>query len=531
MDLIDNLLKEFLMSLNEAEFGIHFQALLRAMNYSSIDTITRHGPGEHGKDVVATARIEGTEYVFMFQLKVGEINVHRFRTEVRPQLESMLTVPVEHPSVKSDLPKKPVLVITGDLIGDAPKELFEFNKKYQKLGEPSIEVWNINYLIRIFSENMTSLAIFPEEIKQDISRVWLSINAKGYDRELLRDLLNRCLSSYEVPEKRLTIASLFSTVMALYACKNDNHPEGIDILRLCLMKMWEYLYRNGFDHVNKFDQLHEEYLNTLKTYVENLKSRINLPNGIFYRERGLSEAISYPLRTFDLIGILGYLSFVERLNRNKSTSDEYSSLIARVIRNNSSSQRPLRDINRKDIAIALIALYDSNMHEDAAMWIKNMLKYLSDQFIKNGKLPSGSESAEEMIKDMFYEEKDRRKERGEQASFLIPILFEFCLLFKVGDIYQKYVSIFWDAHLQEYIPPNDTKVAEEQMYQEVMPKGTVKMLAFPVKFDEYRSYFLKNQMQSFGYSGIIQKKPYVLQIISDVFGDRTFPEIWRPRIK
>jgi len=132
MAIIPTLILDLLGELSEKELEVPFRSLLRSLGYSTIFERTRHGPGEHGKDIIALRKTDGVQTVHVFQLKTGDISTSRFRKEVKPELDAMIQVPIRHPMVRGNEAFEYKLVSTGDLLPEAAAEFDAYNKHNKK---------------------------------------------------------------------------------------------------------------------------------------------------------------------------------------------------------------------------------------------------------------------------------------------------------------------------------------------------------------------------------------------------------------
>jgi hypothetical protein len=126
--VIKSIISTFLAQLDETSLETSFRNLLRSRCHTTIFERTRHGEGEHGKDIVSLSDSNGTKTVNVFQLKVREITTNRFRTEVKPELDAMIQVPITHSMIKGNEPISYFLISTGDFTQDASIEFEAYNK-------------------------------------------------------------------------------------------------------------------------------------------------------------------------------------------------------------------------------------------------------------------------------------------------------------------------------------------------------------------------------------------------------------------
>jgi hypothetical protein len=190
-----------LKALNEdqlTEFLI--QKLSQVDGYSVFPITSRHVPGEHGKDIVASYKDPmGVEFCCYFQIKVGDINANRWRSEIKPQLEAMLEVGFDLPIAKEDAPIRRILVYTGHMTSDAQRELAE----YRKTHHPRVELWDINHLVRL-AQKTTDL----RELKAHVHLLFNiregkmpQFSATYFPQEFGRQALEAAFSSEEIKEK------------------------------------------------------------------------------------------------------------------------------------------------------------------------------------------------------------------------------------------------------------------------------------------------------------------------------------------
>jgi hypothetical protein len=132
--LLDDAVAAFLNSVTERAFDEPFLALLRAKGFTDV-TLT-HGQEEFGKDAVARRRGEQ----WAFQSKAGNIGQPQWRG-LTGQLEELRLSDYAGPEFDPRLPRRPVLVTTGRLVGNAPLLASEYNNRARERGEPELEVW------------------------------------------------------------------------------------------------------------------------------------------------------------------------------------------------------------------------------------------------------------------------------------------------------------------------------------------------------------------------------------------------------
>lgn len=140
----------FLDSVTERGFDEPFLALLRASGFEEVAWV--HGPQEFGKDFVAQK--DGHQWTF--QSKAGDINQSQWR-ELVGQLDELRLSNLSGPHFRADLPRRPVLVCTGRLTGNASLLVQEYQQRARDRNEPVLEVWHRDRLVAMLSNGPDSV--------------------------------------------------------------------------------------------------------------------------------------------------------------------------------------------------------------------------------------------------------------------------------------------------------------------------------------------------------------------------------------
>jgi hypothetical protein len=144
--LLDDATAAFIDSVPERAFDEPLMALLRAEGFQEVRLT--HGPTEFGKDVVA--KRDGKQWAF--QSKAGNIGQPEWRN-LEGQLNELRRSDYSGPEFDRRLPREPVLVLTGRLVGNAPLAADEYNRQAKERGEPELTIWNRDELLSRLSGN------------------------------------------------------------------------------------------------------------------------------------------------------------------------------------------------------------------------------------------------------------------------------------------------------------------------------------------------------------------------------------------
>src|SRR3954447_16238777 len=118
--LLDDAVAAFLDSVSERAFDEPLLAVVRAQGFSHVHLV--HGQREFGKDVIGRRDSEQ----WTWQSKAGDIGQSEWR-DIRGQLDELRLVNLGHGAFDTTLPRKPVLVTTGRLVGNAPDLFADYN--------------------------------------------------------------------------------------------------------------------------------------------------------------------------------------------------------------------------------------------------------------------------------------------------------------------------------------------------------------------------------------------------------------------
>ncbi len=145
--MIEKLIEHWLTNVNELGYQLPFCEVLLTKGYHVLH-VSSHGPGEHGKDIIARDSQGG---LWAFQLKGGDIRLSDWRT-IRSEVEELVRLPVSFPGVNSGEKHTPVLVTNGAIAGDARDSINQFARQWEADGARQLLVWPGKDLLARFLE-------------------------------------------------------------------------------------------------------------------------------------------------------------------------------------------------------------------------------------------------------------------------------------------------------------------------------------------------------------------------------------------
>jgi hypothetical protein len=309
----------------------------------------------------------------------------------------------------------------------------------------------------------------------------------------------------------------------------DNLSPAIVAYEYALLSIWNWMRQNNHFRdviIEEFLRTYQQYLDVLTKWANKIASAVSLPNGLALG--GTYERVEYPLRTFQVIGNLGFLTAAWAYMSNMDMTQKYLELLIKAIQNNPSRHRPLLDNHSIEIFLGMWPLLLTGHTEFAKQWLKDIFEHLAIRKQLIGRLPELYNNIDAVIE---YEATDERPiEYIDSSSTLIYILFEFCLLLDFEELYTVYRPVFEDINFQVWYPPEDV---EEILYSREVHEGDTEIVnSLPVSFEDFR-LDVQARHRSFdrtGYSPITKELPIILLLANKHFHTPVFPFWWRNRM-
>jgi hypothetical protein len=152
--VLRTLLGDYLDRVTERAFDLPFLLLLPEMGF--YDVHYSHGAMEFGKDFIAKRIEDGRVVQYSFQTKAGNIGQAAWQNDIQGQMLTSIVTDLVHGGFDLHAPHKPVLVTTGDLIGNAGHLLTALNRTiadtYHK-PESQIALWAKQNLVDFLVEH------------------------------------------------------------------------------------------------------------------------------------------------------------------------------------------------------------------------------------------------------------------------------------------------------------------------------------------------------------------------------------------
>jgi hypothetical protein len=219
--LLEGPVDAFLDSVSERAFDEPLLALLRAEGFERVRLT--HGSAEFGKDAIAQ---RGGEQ-WAWQSKAGNVGQADFR-QMTGQLDELRLSNYAHPDFDPTLRRRPVLVTTGRLTGNAPLSLREYNERARARDEPELEHWGRDILVGKLAGNPD--AVLRGSVDGQLLGLLGGVEEGRVDMDAI-EVFSRRWASWDAPR----LAGLAITECALL-CERLRMQERLDLachLALC----------------------------------------------------------------------------------------------------------------------------------------------------------------------------------------------------------------------------------------------------------------------------------------------------------
>ena len=224
--MIEKLIENWLINVHELGYQIPFCEVLLTEKYSVLH-VSKHGRGEHGKDVIAR---DHKGQLFAYQLKEGDITLNDWRT-IRGEVEELVRLPVSTtlPTLTTHENHTPVLVTNGELRGDAAASINAFAEQWQRDGAHLLQVIQkhelLNQFIRAHGNYLpTDLQDFRKFVELYVSKPWDRLPRKDFAEFLTKFIAPSIVSGRGKKTKRAieSMVLIGSYVIEAYERANNH---------------------------------------------------------------------------------------------------------------------------------------------------------------------------------------------------------------------------------------------------------------------------------------------------------------------
>ena len=502
-------LKNYLKILQEVDVHEPLKNVFTSKGYRSYVT---HNPNEKGKDIIATNDKEN----LLISVKKGDIDSSKWNRDVHPTVTKLIKTDINHSQVNENLPRRFILVFTGELKPMMADTIAEMNKNQHKLGEPIVEYWDINNLVNEFDEHLMNSSLFMSE---DLNEVLLSIKKDTFNTKSFKQYIDdQCL------DKEPVILNLILLLILRKSQKVNNQYAFFFFIEYLLMKIWS---KNSLESNLKvldsslFDAINSNYVNELQTWIQKNKNIVNKKFGLFDDKAKIwSEIVGYPLRTHNFLRRICYLML------NSDNPKTYLNLLVNLLENNLHVlSMPIFEFQFNTVGLGLNTLIHASKLVEAKDWYKNIVRNLIFHFHEGyGILPLEKSICE--TGDFVL------KKNKVGLTSTIFILLEFSYILDDEESYKIIINWinnnFSNRIVKETLLPIEKN--EFELYTErILNYQELRIDLSGIWDIDKKNYY--NMLEKITRQYTMGHKNYILLLIDSVYKDRILQEIWRVPIK
>lgn len=248
--MIERAIENWLTETNERNFKLPFCQALAHQGHTLV-FISADRPMEQGKDVIT---IDPAGEACAYQLKGENIGLDRWRTEVRPQIEELIQLPIVHPKIDKSRGHKSYLVLNGDITDEVRIQIDNINEDNVRKGRgySHLDVINLHQLLKMLLDAQGRFV--PRKLQEFKSflELFLAPGNAPLDKVAFFSFLNKTLFAELHRQKADRLNAISSSViLTAYAMKEfeqrKNHFALFEAWTALAASIVRYASRAGLD--------------------------------------------------------------------------------------------------------------------------------------------------------------------------------------------------------------------------------------------------------------------------------------------
>lgn len=312
--MLERVIENWLINSTEKTFQLPFCHMLQAAGYTVVH-MSRHCGMELGKDIIAIDK-DGTPCAFQLKTaKNGKIGLKQWKDELHGQMLQLVTLDINHPSIKSNKPHRSFLVTNGEFEEEVAEAIRSFNEYLEKQGITSkLEVYVKGSLVKMATD--LQLNLWPSELTEikTILEFYLKDGKDNFPKNLLAKLLcsiyllntsiNKRISQANI-KRRCSSAALLTTLALNSYLSVNNYValvEGWTIYISYTLAFLEKLRKKLAVARNEIRLAKEIIFNNLSSLAEEISTRTHFIEGDYL--------VDQPFYKIRMTQILAYISLL-----------------------------------------------------------------------------------------------------------------------------------------------------------------------------------------------------------------------------
>ena len=275
----------WLDAVNELGYTPLFCAWLSNTGYI-VKHFSKSGPFEQGKDVIA---VDATGIAHAYQLKGGDINLNRWRTEVRPEIEVLIDIPIKHPDIDKNKQHVSYLVTNGELEDAVRVEIDDLNE--HKWKTTPLHVIRRGDLLHHFQEMASGILPKDAETYKQLMDLMFANSSALPDFDQANSFLAKIFRieesvSKEQRKRDVAAAVLYTNLIVGPYRRRENHVSVVRVLVLLMSHILLSAERHDLQDKYWIEAYHAVWADLLAT-TRLLEAEIN--------DDGFAKAFDSPM--------------------------------------------------------------------------------------------------------------------------------------------------------------------------------------------------------------------------------------------
>jgi len=561
-------IREYLSMLKESgELDVLIPDLLLSMGIIPLSK-AQVGVRQHGVDISGVgldSEDNNIKKLFLFTIKQGDFSRKIWDDgspqAIRPSLNEICDVYI--PGIINNnhkkLPKKVIVCCGGDLKQDVENNWKGYQAKETKPGVLEFELWDGNKLTILIEQFLLDEYLFTQSVQKYLRKTIALADQNEDEPRYFYALIEEILFKSDLPkekkataetkrQKALSILNLSLNIVFHWCQEADNLRPALLCAERTILRTWEWMRQNElFDRrktASKFDQILSTYIKVADAYATKLEPHCFVKDGLF--GYGADE-LDYPLRTFEIIGILSTVGMT-LYNLFVITSSEQQreiywtrmhrvvKMLAALIENNPPALTPRYDSHAIEIGLGFLTLSVAGYINQAADWLIKLSHSIVYAYRIGRYFPIDSDSYDDLVSMVVG--KAPPKEKLMQTSTLLPTLAGWYAVLNVAGHYEDFqeavIQTFTNTHLQLWFPDQDT---DKYLYS--VNAGHASGFSFhpfqlPQTLDDLKTYIisLREKYQIYTDISYIKLGLFIIPLIANRhFRTPIIPAYWQEKVR
>jgi len=422
---------------NERDIDAALVAYLGAVGYR--DVHFTHGTAELGKDFIAKSADRSEQLVL--QAKKGDIATSEWRA-LRDQLWEAMRIGLSHPMFDRALPRRGILVLTGELAGGAKEQLARFNDELVADGKLPIEVWHREELIRRFCDT-DPVIVYPANRQgfygygQFFSLYGAALDRRADARTLEQHSRNWLAEVYG--PGHLLLPAVEASVLADAAEVAHDHYLAFQArLTLVRVALDAEFATAANDDVAFFSTASEVALEgaivAAQRFVDDVwGKRATARDKKLLNTVPYGTIIAYPVLCLRLSEALAFLYLT---STDTAARAEALARLRKIIVTEDGVHHPLSDRYAVSIVVIARALFAGEMPEIAKAFLRSAAFWILNAYVtRKGLAPFEADENGE-VDQLFGPSFPELDSTTRTASFAVTALLDVCAFFASNDLYE-----------------------------------------------------------------------------------------------